>query len=83
MRTKAKRFLSALLTLALVLGAIADAGVEFVYAKATEGASYVDPQFQATCAQAADGRVALGAYHFFSFDSPGTVQAQSFVANVR
>lgn len=62
-------------------GAIADAGIEFVYAKATEGASYVDPQFGATCEQAANGRVALGVYHFFSFDSPGSVQAQSFASN--
>lgn len=60
--------------------ALSDAGIEFVYAKATEGATYVDPQFATTCEQASGSQVALGAYHFFSFDSPGSAQAESFVA---
>ncbi|MBR3318173.1 MAG: hypothetical protein IKG21_10195 [Atopobiaceae bacterium] len=65
---------------AIDLATLSDANIEFVYAKATEGASHVDSQFQATCLEAANSRVALGAYHFFSFDSPGTAQAASFVA---
>lgn len=60
--------------------ALSGAGIEFVYAKATEGAGYVDAQFAATCAQASGSDVALGAYHFFSFDSPGIDQAASFIA---
>lgn len=65
---------------ALDFEALSDAGVAFVYAKATEGASYVDGQFAATCGQASGSSVALGAYHFFSFDSAGADQAASFVA---
>lgn len=65
---------------ALDFAALSDAGIEFAYAKATEGATYVDAQFMTTCEQAAGSPVALGAYHFFSFDSPGADQAASFVA---
>lgn len=60
--------------------ALSDAGIEFVYAKATEGSTHVDAQFAATCEQASGSNVALGAYHFFSFDSPGADQAASFIA---
>ena len=66
---------------AIDLEALSDEGVEFVYAKATEGASHVDAQFATTCEQASGSRVALGAYHFFSFDSPGTEQAANFIAS--
>lgn len=60
--------------------ALADAGIAFVYAKATEGSSHVDSQFLATCDKVAGGSIPLGAYHFFSSDSPGADQATSFVA---
>lgn len=62
------------------LDVLAQADIEFVYAKATEGAAHVDSQFQATCSEAKGSSVALGAYHFFSFDSPGADQAANFVA---
>lgn len=65
---------------AVDFGALSDEGIEFVYAKATEGATYVDGQFAATCEQAKGSDVALGAYHFFSFDSPGGDQAENFIA---
>ncbi len=61
--------------------ALENAGMGFVYAKATEGTTHTDSQFQATCAQAAGSHIAFGAYHFFSFDSPGAAQAGSFVAS--
>ena len=60
---------------------LSSAGIEFVYAKATEGATHADSQFAATCEQASGSRVALGAYHFFSFDSPGSAQAANFIAS--
>lgn len=63
--------------------ALSDEGIEFVYAKATEGSAHVDGQFAATCIQAKDSSVALGAYHFFSFDSPGTDQAENFIASAK
>lgn len=65
------------------LDALSDAGIEFVYAKATEGSAHVDSQFAATCEQAQGSPVALGAYHFFSFDSSGEAQAASFIANAQ
>ena len=65
---------------AIDLEAISDAGIEFVYAKATEGATHVDAQFAATCEQARNSHMPLGAYHFFSFDSSGDAQAASFIA---
>ena len=66
---------------AIDLEALSGAGIEFVYAKATEGATYVDSQFAATCEQASGSRVALGAYHFFSFDSSGDEQAANFISS--
>lgn len=65
------------------LKALSDAGIEFVYAKSTEGATYVDAKFAATCQQASGSHVALGAYHFFSFDSKGKEQAENFVASTK
>jgi lysozyme len=68
---------------AIDFDALSGEGIEFVYAKATEGASYVDGQFAATCARAKGSDVALGAYHFFSFDSPGSEQAENFIASAK
>ncbi len=68
---------------AVDFGALSSENIEFVYAKATEGATYADGQFATTCAQASGSGVALGAYHFFSFDSAGADQAQSFVASAK
>ena len=65
---------------AIDAGALTDAGISFVYAKATEGSSHIDSQFQATCDAVTGGRIPLGAYHFFSFDSPGAQQAANFIA---
>lgn len=56
---------------AIDLKTLSNDGVEFVYAKATEGSSHVDSQFAATCGRASGCRAALGAYHFFSFDTTG------------
>lgn len=54
-------------------------GIEFAYVKATEGSSHVDQQFAGNVAGARDAGVAVGAYHFFSFDSPGASQAEHFL----
>lgn len=63
--------------------ALSGEGVEFVYAKATEGSVHVDAQFAASCEQARGSDIALGAYHFFSFDSPGDEQAGNFIASAK
>ena len=68
---------------AIDIEALSGAGIEFVYAKATEGATHVDAQFAATCEQAQGSSIALGAYHFFSFDSAGDAQAASFIASAQ
>ena len=63
--------------------ALSRENIEFVYAKATEGATHVDSQFATTCGQASNSRISLGAYHFFSFDSPGATQAGNFAASAK
>ena len=57
-------------------------GIAFAFIKATEGSQYVDPEFADHWDQAAKAGVKVGAYHFFSFDSPGNTQAENFLAVV-
>lgn len=54
-------------------------GVAFIYIKATEGSSHVDERFGANWQAARDAGMPSGAYHFFSYDSPGKTQAEHFV----
>ncbi|KRM73074.1 GH25 family lysozyme [Lacticaseibacillus brantae] len=54
----------------------------FVYLKATEGASYVDDQFAINYDRAQGQGLPLGVYHYFSFDSTPTAQAQHFISKV-
>lgn len=55
-------------------------GVDFAFIKATEGSSLVDPCFFRNWAEAQAAGVTAGAYHFFSYDSPGATQADNFLA---
>lgn len=57
-------------------------GIDFVFIKATEGSSYVDSRFQFNFSEAQKTNLRVGAYHFFSFDSGGTTQAENFIGNV-
>lgn len=57
-------------------------GVEFAFIKATEGSGSVDPCFAANWENAQAAGVLRGAYHFFSYDSPGETQAENFIAQV-
>lgn len=59
-----------------------DQGVEFAFIKATEGSGTVDPCFAENWANAQAAGVPIGAYHFFSYDSPGETQAENFTAQV-
>lgn len=54
-------------------------GISFAYIKATEGSSYIDPEFEENWSQASETDLAIGAYHFFSFESPGKIQAEHFL----
>lgn len=55
-------------------------GAEFVYLKATQGASYVDDQFATNYSRAAT--MTVGVYHYFSFDSTPAAQAANFIDHV-
>lgn len=60
-------------------GLVAGQGIDFAYVKATEGSSHVDERFAGNMAGAMEAGVFAGAYHFFSFDSPGISQAENFL----
>ena len=61
---------------------LASQGVDFAFIKATEGSSLVDRRFAQNWANARTAGVMVGAYHFFSYDSPGETQADNFIAQV-
>lgn len=56
--------------------------IQFAYIKATEGSSYVDDRFADNYRMARLTGLKVGAYHFFSFDSPGSTQAENFIQTV-
>ncbi len=56
--------------------------VSFAFIKATEGSSYQDPCFDANWAECRETGIYAGAYHFFSFESEGTTQAENFIGTV-
>jgi lysozyme len=57
--------------------------VRFAYVKATEGADWRDPRFDENWRGAGRAGVARGAYHFFTFCTPGAPQAENFLAALR
>jgi len=56
--------------------------IAFAFIKATEGSSLTDRCFAYNFEQARLAGLRVGAYHFFSFDSPGETQAAHFIATV-
>ena len=62
--------------------ALAAQDISFVFIKATEGSTFVDKKFAYNFEQARQTGLSIGAYHFFSYDSPGATQAENFIANV-
>lgn len=56
--------------------------IKFVYIKATEGSSFVDKNFKDNYTNAHKTDLAVGAYHFFSYDSDGKAQAVHFIKTV-
>ena len=61
---------------------LASQGIAFVYMKATEGSSFEDSRFVQNWENAAACGMPAGAYHFFSFDSPGRMQAENFINRI-
>lgn len=59
--------------------ALAAQGVDFAFIKATEGSSLQDVRFSENWANAQEAGIRVGAYHFFSYDSPGETQADNFI----
>jgi len=57
-------------------------GIAFVFMKATEGKDYLDPNFRRNWAAARDAGMPRGAYHFMTWCSLASEQAQWFIANV-
>jgi len=56
--------------------------IQFAFIKATEGSSFVDPFFEKNWNETQNTDLRIGAYHFFSFESPGINQAKSFCETV-
>lgn len=56
--------------------------IQFIFIKATEGSRTVDEAFDRNWAAATRTDLFAGAYHFFSFDSPGKGQAKHYIATV-
>ncbi len=56
--------------------------ISFAFIKATEGSKYKDEQFDRNWSKAAATDLRIGAYHFFSLDSPGAEQAENFCNTV-
>ncbi|MDE6714598.1 MAG: glycoside hydrolase family 25 [Lachnospiraceae bacterium] len=54
-------------------------GLSFVYMKATEGSGHQDIRFEENLAGALETGLAVGAYHFFSFESSGKTQADHYI----
>lgn len=54
-------------------------GVSFAFIKATEGSGYTDEYFADNYKNSAETDIRVGAYHFFSFDSPGRTQAENYI----
>lgn len=61
---------------------LASQDVDFAYVKATEGSSWVDPEFEENWHGAGGTELLIGAYHFMSFESSGEEQAAHVIATV-
>lgn len=56
--------------------------IKFAIIKATEGSSHEDENFAYNYEEAKKTSLYIGAYHFFSFDSPGRKQAENYIKAV-
>ena len=57
--------------------------IDFIYLKATEGATYLDPKFNTNYSNAFKTKIPLGFYHFFRFNKDGGIQANNFLNNIK
>src|SRR5262249_18376258 len=61
---------------------VAEAGIDFAYIKATEGADHVDARFARNWRQAEAAGVRRGAYHFFAPGADVAKQVRNFTTTV-
>lgn len=59
-----------------------DEKLDFVYIKATEGKTRLDPTYYYNLKGAKSINVKVGAYHFFKFNRDGAEQAQNFLKRI-
>lgn len=65
---------------AIAWQAAARSGITFAYIKASEGGDFRDTLFEENARGAAEARLPVGAYHFFTFCREGALQAENFLA---
>ncbi|MCI4669217.1 MAG: glycoside hydrolase family 25 protein [Bacteroidia bacterium] len=58
---------------------LAEEKLDFVFMKATEGATYVDPKFSQNWQAAQEKGYAVGAYHFYRLCKTGKEQAENII----
>ena|SRR5947209_3641591 len=63
--------------------AVRQAGIEFPFAKATDGLTYTDPQLAANWPAMKSAGLLRGAYHFFEPSDDGAEQAKFFLETVQ
>lgn len=61
---------------------VGEAGKGFTFIKATEGMDHKDAYFERNWTESRDAGLVRGAYHFFTFRSPGLEQAKNFIETV-
>ena len=61
---------------------VAEAGIAFVYIKATEGTDWIDPRGASNWGSAKDAGLQVGAYHYYLLCKPGGQQADHFIDHV-
>lgn len=59
-----------------------NAGLQFVYIKATEGATYASPHYRYNVEQARRRRLLVGSYHYMTTTSPIAEQVENFTSHV-
>ena len=57
-------------------------GISFAFIKATEGSSHVDSRFAENWKNVGRTGIKAGAYHFMSYDTSGSTQAENFIKTV-
>lgn len=58
---------------------VAESGITFAYAKATEGTDWIDPRGESNWRGAKDAGLRVGAYHYYLLCQTGTEQAEHFI----